>query len=106
VPSLARKLQRSAGVSRCGNSVEGVAGDVGRSEPYHRHRPEQTVLFRAVQEHWRSFVEQLESEWAGPGGLPHFVSEEIEAFLRCGLPAHGLIVARCRECGWSRARKA
>ena len=56
-----------------------------------------------MQEHWRSFVEQLESEWAGPGGLPHFVSEEVEAFLRCGIPAHGLIVARCRECGWSRA---
>jgi hypothetical protein len=56
-----------------------------------------------VQEHWRSFVEQLESDWTGPGGLPPFVSDEIEAFLRCEIPAHGVIVARCRECGWSRA---
>src|SRR3954464_14987543 len=25
-----------------------------------------------------------------------------EAFLRCGILAHGFVLARCRDCGWCR----
>ena len=50
-----------------------------------RHRPEQTVLHRTLQEHWRAFVEQPESESDWMVGLPRFVIEEIVAFLRCGI---------------------
>jgi hypothetical protein len=35
--------------------------------------------------------------------LPAFVVAEVEAFLRCGILAHGLVLAKCRDCGWSRA---
>jgi hypothetical protein len=76
-------------VSVPGNSAQDLGREAGQAEPYHRHRPEQTVLYRTVQENWRSFVEQFESEWEGTGGLPHFVSEEIEAFLRCGIRRTG-----------------
>jgi Transposase zinc-binding domain/Putative transposase len=40
---------------------------------------------------------------ADPPALPAFVVAEVEAFLRCGILAHGLVLARCRDCGWSRA---
>jgi len=86
----AQNLQDTAGVSVPKNGAQDLGREAGQAEPHRRHRPEQTVLYRTVQENWRSFVEQLESEWEGTGGLPHFVSEEIEAFLRCGILAHGL----------------
>ena len=35
--------------------------------------------------------------------LPGFVVAEVEAFLRCGILAHGFVLAKCRDCGWSRA---
>jgi hypothetical protein len=68
---------------------------------YARHRPEDTVLFAALQEHWRSFVADLESSPELPA-LPAFVTAEIDSFLRCGILAHGFVLARCGDCGWSR----
>ena len=35
--------------------------------------------------------------------LPAFVTTEVEAFLRCGILAHGFVLARCGDCGWCRA---
>jgi hypothetical protein len=34
--------------------------------------------------------------------LPAFVTAEIDSFLRCGILAHGFVLARCGDCGWSR----
>ena len=68
---------------------------------YTRHRPEDTVLFAALQQHWSTFVADLEAS-ADPPALPAFVVAEIEAFLRCGILAHGFVLARCGDCGWSR----
>lgn len=34
--------------------------------------------------------------------LPAFVISEVEAFMRCGILAHGLILAKYRDCGWCR----
>jgi hypothetical protein len=73
---------------------------IGRS--YERHRPEETVLFKVLQGHWKTFLAELESG-TDPPVLPAFVVSEVEAFLRCGLLAHGLVLAKCRDCGWSRA---
>jgi hypothetical protein len=42
------------------------------------------VLYETLQEHWRSFVADLEAS-AEPPALPAFVLAEIEAFLRCGI---------------------
>jgi hypothetical protein len=73
---------------------------VGRG--YERHRPEETVLWRTLQAHWKTFLAELESV-ADPPVLPAFVVSEMEAFLRCGILGYGLVLARCRDCGWSRA---
>jgi hypothetical protein len=51
--------------------------------PYERHCPETTLLFKTIQEHWSTFLADLE---AGGGELPAFVLDEFEAYLRCGIP--------------------
>ena len=66
---------------------------------YARHCPETTLLFRTIQEHWSTFLADLE---AGGGELPAFVLDEFGAYLRCGILAHGLLRVRCKDCGHSR----
>jgi len=68
---------------------------------YERHRPEETVLHTTLQAHWKTFLGQLDAEAETPA-LPAFVVSEVEAFLRCGILAHGFVLARCRDCGWCR----
>ena len=69
---------------------------------YERHRPEETLLYKTLQAHWRTFFADLESD-GDSSALPAFVVSEVEAFLRCGILAHGFVFARCLDCGWSRA---
>jgi len=64
-----------------------------------RHCPEATLLYRTIQEHWATFLEDLES---GGGELPAFVLDEFEAYLRCGIRVHGFLRVRCKDCGYSR----
>jgi Transposase zinc-binding domain len=63
---------------------------------YERHRPEDTLLYRTVQAHWRTFLAEV-SGGAEPE-LPRFVLEEVEAFLKCGILAHGFLRVVCDEC--------
>ena len=51
---------------------------------YERHRPEQTTLYRLVQQHAATFFEQAEA--AAGADLPQFVKDEFKAFLECGRP--------------------
>ena len=62
-----------------------------------RHRPEQTTLYRMVQQHAASFIEQTES--ATGADLPQFVTDKFDAFLECGILAHGFVTWRCGDCG-------
>jgi hypothetical protein len=62
-----------------------------------RHRPEGTVLYQAVAQHWPAFLERAGEH----GGLPRFVVREFEEFLRCGRPEHGCLQLVCRDCGYS-----
>jgi hypothetical protein len=64
-----------------------------------RRRPEETVLYSALQAHWKTFVSELEAA-AEPPVLPAFVVAEVEASWRCGILSQGLILAKCRDCGW------
>jgi Transposase zinc-binding domain len=68
-----------------------------RSRFRFRHRPESTVLYQTVAEHWPAFLERAE----GHGGLPRFVVKEFEQYLRCGLLEHGCLHLVCRDCGYS-----
>ncbi len=63
---------------------------------YERRRPEETVLHRVVREHLETFLAQVESRTGT--GLPGFVKDEFEAFLECGILAHGFLRVRCADC--------
>ena len=73
------------------------------SAPAGYGRPGQTVLYTALQTHWKTFISDLEAA-AEPPVLPASVICEVESFLRCWLRAQGLILAKCRDCGWRRPR--
>lgn len=63
---------------------------------YGRYRPEQTVLYQPVQEHIESFFAQVKTETGS--GLPDFGKDEFDAFLECGILAHGFLRLRCADC--------
>jgi hypothetical protein len=62
-----------------------------------RHRPEQTTLYRLVQQHAASFIAHTEASTGAE--LPRFVKDEFDAFLECGILEHGFLRLRCGECG-------
>lgn len=64
--------------------------------PYERRRPEETTLYQVVQDHVETFFAQVEQETGT--GLPQFVKDEFDAFLECGMLAHGFLRLRCGEC--------
>ena len=72
--------------------------EVTTQAPRGGHRPEETVLYRAVAEHWQSFRERVQT--IGP--LPRFVVREVEEYLRCGILEHGFIRVACEGCGFER----
>jgi hypothetical protein len=58
---------------------------------YAQHRPERTVLYHLVQQHYPAFLAGRE---AVGRPLPKYLREEFEAYLKCGarvrLPASAL----------------
>ena len=63
---------------------------------YERRRPEQTILHCLVREHLETFLAQVQARTGT--GLPEFVKDEFEAFLECGILAHGFLRVRCADC--------
>ncbi len=53
-------------------------------------------MYQVVQAHVETFFAQVERETGA--GLPRFVKDEFEAFLECGILAHGFLRLRCGEC--------
>ena len=68
----------------------------GTQVPYERRRPDETTLYQVIQEHVETFFAQVELETGA--GLPQFVKDEFEAFLECGILAHGFLRLRCGSC--------
>ena len=64
-----------------------------------RRRPQDTVLYRVVQENYRSFVAVCEE---ADRPLPRFVRRESEEYLACGILSEGFARIRCNECGHDR----
>ena len=63
---------------------------------YERHRPEQTPLYRLVRQHYATFAADVER--ATGTGLPQFIKDEFEAYLECGILAHGFLRLTCDGC--------
>ena len=64
---------------------------------YARHRPEQTTLYRLVQQRAQTFFAQTEE--ATGASLAQFTNDEFDAFLECGILAPGFLRLRCADCG-------
>lgn len=78
-----------------------------RNEPrrrfsYERRAPEQSALYRVVQQHLESFLAHAREADESSSGLPRFVERELRGFLRCGILAHGFARFRCQGCGLER----
>ena len=63
---------------------------------YARHKPEETILYKIIQNNWLPFQTQVESKTGYP--LPDFVIKEFDEYLRCGILAHGFLRAQCESC--------
>ena len=68
-----------------------------RAGPLRAPPPEQTTLYRLVQQHAATFI--AETKAATGIDLPQFVKDEFDAFLGCGILAHGLLRLRCGDRG-------
>lgn len=62
---------------------------------YERRRPEQTLLYRLVAEHYPRFLALLADQGRS---VPHYVRREFDDFLKCGILEHGFLRVRCRDC--------
>ena len=62
---------------------------------YARHRPEATLLYRLVEQHYPAF-RALRSEAGRP--LPDHIEQEFDAYLKCGRLEEGLLRLRCEDC--------
>ncbi len=62
---------------------------------YRRHRPESTLLYQLVAEHYPMFRDRRLAEGRA---LPRYVEDEFEAYLRCGLLEHGFLRVKCESC--------
>src|SRR3972149_4065230 len=62
---------------------------------YTPHHPEQTLLYRTIREQIESFLARPRERGHF---VPHFVEQELRAFLRCGILAHGFLRLHCDEC--------
>ena len=66
--------------------------DAGRYQP---HRPEQTLLYRIVDEYYPAFTAHLAEQGRE---LPGYVQPEFEDYLQCGRLEHGILRVRCESC--------
>ena len=55
------------------------------------------MLYCLVQQHAATFFAQAEA--AAGADLPQFVKDVFDAFLECGILAHGFLRLRCGDCG-------
>ncbi len=62
---------------------------------YGRHRPERTLLYQLVEQHYPAFRELCA---AADRPLPGFVHEEFDAYLKCGRLEEGFLRVRCEQC--------
>ncbi len=76
--------------------VESIPAAITPPGTYTRHKPEETVLYKIIQNNWLSFQAQVEQDTGYP--LPDFVIKEFEEYLRCGILAHGFLRAQCVSC--------
>jgi len=63
---------------------------------YRPRDPTRTALYGLVAEQRATFAQVA----AAQGGVPSFVSDSFDRFLRCGVLAHGFARFGCDDCGY------
>ena len=76
-------------------SAEGAASRDADAPEYARRRPEATLLYRLVEQHYPAFEVRLAAEGRA---LPRYVAREFEDFLACGRLEHGFLRVACDGC--------
>ncbi len=66
------------------------------TDGYARRQPEQTELYRLVQENLETFLVEEREDGLG---LPRYVEEELRSYLDCGRLGKGFCRVVCPECG-------
>ena len=70
------------------------------SQPTTRYlprRPQETVLYGLVKEHWRDFVQHARETYEAR--LPKYVVDKFQKYLACGDFAEGFVHVQCASCG-------
>ena len=62
---------------------------------YERHRPEQTLLYQLVEQHYPEFVEFMAAQGRP---LPLYIQQEFDAYLKCGRLEHGFLRIQRGNC--------
>lgn len=65
---------------------------------YQPRRPEKSVLYKIISENLKTFYEEVVSKNEDGFGVPSYVKEEFEAYLRCGLLQYGFARIKCAAC--------
>lgn len=63
---------------------------------YERHSPEQTSLYRLLQQNAASFIAHTEVNTGSE--LPRFIEDEFDPLLKCDILAHGFLPMRDLDC--------
>lgn len=82
---------------------QGTQNDLGLGQSAHQHtgptygrrRPELTTLHQVVRENYKTFASHVEHEGRT---LPKHVIKEFDAYLKCGILAHGFLRLKCEDC--------
>ena len=63
---------------------------------YCRHEPEKHPLYQILAQPLETFLQRSRT---AEHQLPGHVEEELRAYLKCGILAHGFVRLRCADCG-------
>jgi Transposase zinc-binding domain len=85
---------RATGFVVLDSSVRGLQP---QRTPYRPQRPEDTVLYRIVQEHLETFLAYARENYERP--LPRYVENEFRDYVKCGIFAYGFLRCKCETCG-------
>jgi hypothetical protein len=64
---------------------------------YQPRAPSATVLYQVVAEYLDTFLAAIDADLTA-NGLPSYVRDEFQAYLKCGILAHGFLRLGCDTC--------
>jgi hypothetical protein len=67
------------------------------SAEYKRHEPEQTILYKVLEEHTQTFFDTIAGD-PDRKELPDFIRREFDKFLSCGILSEGFVRLKCDDC--------